>query len=87
MNEYAGCSTKLSRVAQRANDEMRDLLHELAEDGGATDPDILAEQLQILLEESTVLAQSGSGEAIMDPAKIMVRDLIGRALPNKAARK
>jgi len=80
LNEYAGCSSELGRVAQRAKDEMRDFLRELAREGGAADPDTLAEQLQILLEGSTVLAQSGRGEAIMDPAVGIAEELIDRAL-------
>jgi len=81
LNEYAGCSTEIGRVAQKAKDEMRSFLQELAEEAGATDPALLAEQLQILLEGATVLAQSGRGAATMDSADLIVRDLLDRAIP------
>lgn len=80
MNEFAGCSSKLGQVAQDAKRSMRTFLAEIAREGGAEQPDDLALKLQLLLEGSIVMAQSGSGPAIVDAALQVGTTLIEESL-------
>ena len=79
-NEFAGCSTELGQIAQDAKNAMRGFIAELAEDGGAEEPEKLALQLQLLLEGSIVLAQSGNGPSVIDTSLEVGLQLIDEAL-------
>lgn len=79
LNEFAGCSTELGRIAVDAKASVRALVYEIAVEGGAKDPETLADQLQLLLEGSIVLAQSGRGPELMDVAEELYRQLVASA--------
>lgn len=79
LNEMAGTSPDLSRLAQDAKTAMRDFIAEVAALGGACDPESLAEQLQLLLEGAIVLAQCGRGAAVVDTAQAIADGLIAQA--------
>ena len=79
LNELASCSPELSRLAQDAKAAMRDFIGEVAALGGACEPELLAEQLQLLLEGAIVVAQCGRGAAVVDTAQAIADDLIARA--------
>ncbi|MEM7673230.1 MAG: TetR/AcrR family transcriptional regulator [Verrucomicrobiota bacterium] len=64
LNELGGCSTELGCIAQNAKDTMRAFIARIAEEGGFSDPQRLAVELQLLLEGSIVLAQAGNVEAV-----------------------
>lgn len=80
LNEYGQCSARLSAIASRAKQAMRDLLVELAADVGAKDPERLADQLQILLEGCIVVAQAGKRADVIETARPMAAQLIQAAL-------
>lgn len=80
LNEFGKCSRKLSAIASQSKFAMRDLLAELAQSAGAREPELLADQLQILLEGSIVVAQMGRGADVVDVSEAMASDLIARAL-------
>jgi AcrR family transcriptional regulator len=83
LNEFGSCSAKLSAVAKESKAAMHDLILTLAKEVGAREPEVLAEvladQLQLLLEGSIIIAQTGRGAAIIDTARAMAGDLIERA--------
>ena len=80
LNEFAGCSTALGQIAQDAKDGMRAFIAEIATEYGAKGPEKLALELQLLLEGSIILAQSGSGLAAIEASLEVAEDLIDRAL-------
>jgi AcrR family transcriptional regulator len=79
INEFSNCASKLSSIARESKQAIYQLLVELSEIAGAKDPRRLADQLQLLLEGSITLAQSGRGPEIIDTAKLMAKDLIAAA--------
>jgi AcrR family transcriptional regulator len=79
LNEFGSCSAKLSAVAKESKAAMHDLILTLAKEVGAREPEVLADQLQLLLEGSIIIAQTGRGAAIIDTARAMAGDLIERA--------
>ena len=79
LNEMASCSPELSRIAQASKAAMRDFIGEIAALGGACEPELIAEQLQLLLEGAIVVAQCGRGAAVMDTAQSIADDLIATA--------
>lgn len=80
LNEFGNCSNQLSKIAADSKNEMRDFFVELAKDAGARRPEKLADQIQILLEGSIVVAQTGKGPEVIDTAKAMAKDLIKKAV-------
>ena len=80
-NEFAGCSSELGCIAQEAKGSMRTFIAKIASEGGAKEPENLALTLQLLLEGSIVMAQSGSGPAIVDAALEVGTTLVDESLP------
>lgn len=80
LNEFSSCSAKLSRIAVESKNEMREFIVELAKDAGAHRPEKLADQIQILLEGSIIVAQTGKGSDVIRTTKAMAKDLIRRAV-------
>ena len=60
---------------------MQSFTMEIASEGGAKDPSDLALKLQLLLEGSIMMAQSGSGPAIVGVALQVGTSLIEESLP------
>ncbi|MGZ0654722.1 TetR/AcrR family transcriptional regulator [Coraliomargarita sp. W4R53] len=79
INEFNICSPQLSSIARESKKSMWHFLVELAELAGTKQPQQLADQLQLLLEGSIVLAQAGRGPEIIDTAKAMAKSLIAQA--------
>ena len=79
MNEFGTCSAKLSSIAVESKRAMRGFLVELAIGRGVAKPELLADQLQILLEGSVVVAQTGLGTDVIDIVKEMAKELIRTA--------
>lgn len=79
INEFGTCSRTLSTIAVKAKQAMRDFLVELGVGRGVRDPELLADQLQLLLEGSIVVAQLGRGAAVVDLVKDMAEILISEA--------
>ncbi|MDQ8208724.1 TetR/AcrR family transcriptional regulator [Coraliomargarita sp. SDUM461003] len=79
LNEFNVCAPQLSFIARESKEAMGHFLFELAELAGASEPRQLADQLQLLLEGSIVLAQAGRGPEIIDTAKAMAQTLITEA--------
>ena len=59
LNEFQQCSDRLFAIAAQAKSELRHYLTGIAKEAGVADPEHLARQLQIILEGSIVVAQSG----------------------------
>ncbi|MGJ8638957.1 MAG: TetR/AcrR family transcriptional regulator [Opitutaceae bacterium] len=79
LNEFGGCSQKLSRIAIESKRAMHAFIVELAVDLGAQNPELLADQLQILLEGSVIVAQAGAAPDIVDIVKEMAKVHISAA--------
>ncbi|MEM7790085.1 MAG: TetR/AcrR family transcriptional regulator [Verrucomicrobiota bacterium] len=79
LNEFASCSPGLSEIAKQAKRSMRNLIYDIAAEAKLVNPDLLADQLQLLLEGSIVVAQSGSGPEVIDVAKDVAIRLINEA--------
>ncbi len=80
VNELSACSAQLCGLAIGAKIEMREFIRELAAEGSAKDPDRLADELQLLLEGSIVVAQCGRGEQGIRAAKNVAGRLIRDAV-------
>lgn len=76
LNELGGCSTTLGRIAQEAKESMRAAIVEIAEAGGYENPQDLALELQLLLEGSIVLTQTGMKSKAIEAAKRVAEKLI-----------
>lgn len=76
INEFAGCSPKLSGIAQRSKVTIREILREIAIEGELRDPDLLADQLQLILEGAIVVAQYGANDEVIETARGMAQSLI-----------
>jgi AcrR family transcriptional regulator len=79
LNEFGNCSPGLVTIARESKTAVRNFLIEITEQAGIHPATSLADQLQLLLEGSIVLAQSGRGPTIIDSAKAIARDLITHA--------
>ncbi len=79
LNEFGACSPNLVTLAVHAKQAMRGFFVELAVERGARDPEVLADQLQLLLEGSIVVAQLGRGPEVIDLVKSMVKSTIAAA--------
>ena len=80
LNEFQRCSERLSAIASIAKSEHRNYLAELAEVSGAADPELLADQLQLILEGSVVVAQCDRENASIRVARQLAEQLISQAL-------
>ena len=80
LNEFQRCSKRLSAIASVAKLEHRNYLVELAEASGAADPELLADQLQLILEGSVVVAQCDRENASIRVARQLAEQLILQAL-------
>lgn len=80
MNEFTACSPLLRGIAQHSKSEVRQMIYEIALEGGLSDPALLADQLQLLLEGSIVVAQCGEGAKVIDTARPIAERLIREML-------
>ena len=80
LNEFQQCSERLFAVAREVKLELRAYLAELAREAGANNPDLLADQLQLLLEGSIVVAQCGCETTSICIARGLAERLIAEAL-------
>lgn len=81
LNEFQECSERLFALAVHAKSELRDYLVEIAKEEGARDPECLADQLQLILEGSIVVAQCGGrGRKIIHTARKLAAKTISEAL-------
>ncbi len=85
LNEFGGCSTRLTSIAAESKREMRNFFAELAKEAGARRPEKLADQMQILLEGCIIVAQTGQGPEVIDTAKSMAKELIKQAITKAPA--
>ena len=76
INEFAGCSPKLSGIAQRSKVAIREILVEVGQEGELRDPDLLADQLQLVLEGAIVVEQYGTCAQVIETARSLARSLI-----------
>ncbi len=79
MNEFGSCSSKLTSIAVESKVAMRAFFIELCVEQGAREPELLADQLQLLLEGSIVLAQTGRGVEVVDIVKDLAKKLLSEA--------
>ncbi|CAA6679730.1 MULTISPECIES: TetR/AcrR family transcriptional regulator [unclassified Lentimonas] len=76
INEFAGCSSNLSGIAQQSKIAIREILVEVAAEGKLRDPALLADQLQLVLEGAIVVAQYGACDQAIETARSLARSLI-----------
>ncbi|MEM8868387.1 MAG: TetR/AcrR family transcriptional regulator [Verrucomicrobiota bacterium] len=76
LNEFANCTPALNQQAQGAKWALRELILEQTKSTRATEPEQLADQIQLLLEGSIILAQSGRGVTIIDAAQEAAAQLL-----------
>ena len=82
LNEFQQCSEKLFTLAAQAKSELRDYLTEIAKEVGVANPEHLADQLQLILEGSIIIAQCGrENESIR-----IARELAERIISDASAR-
>jgi AcrR family transcriptional regulator len=81
INEFGGCSPRLSSIAQESKRAMRDFMVELAVEAGVSEPQKLAEQLHLLLEGSIVIAQFDGGVQAIATAREIATNIISVELP------
>ena len=82
LNEFQQRSDRLFAIAARAKSEMRDYLTGIAEEAGVSDPEHLAEQLQIILEGSIVVAQCGRRTESIRTARELAETVVAQYLPD-----
>lgn len=80
LNEFQQCSEGLFAIAAQAKTELRDYLAGIAEAAGAEKPELLAGQLQLVLEGSIVVAQCGCENESIRIARELAETMISRAL-------
>lgn len=80
LNEFQQCSERLFDIATQAKAEIRNYLVELAREANVKKPDLLADQLQLILEGSIIVAQCGRRNESTYMAKEMAKRLICEAL-------
>ena len=81
LNEFQRCSDRLFAIARKAKSELRLYLVKLAKEAGAQDPELLASQLQLILEGSIVVAQCGREQVSIDTARALAERLVAEAFP------
>lgn len=80
LNEFQQCSERLFAIASRAKFELRNYLAELSKEAGAKHPELLAKQLQLVLEGSIIIAQCGRVTESIHIAREMAEKLIAEEL-------
>ncbi|MGK0456639.1 MAG: AcrR family transcriptional regulator [Zhongshania aliphaticivorans] len=80
LNEFQQCSERLFAIATQAKSELRNYLAELAREAGTKDPDLLADQLQLILEGSIVVAQCGRENKSIRIARDMAEAMVSQAI-------
>lgn len=80
LNEFQQCSERLFVIASRAKFELRNYLAELSKKAGAKHPELLANQLQLVLEGSIIIAQCGRVTESIHIAREMAEKLIAEEL-------
>ena len=80
LNEFQQCSERLFAIATQAKSELRDYLAELAREAGAKNADLLANQLQLILEGSIIVAQCGCKNKSIHTARDLAKRLISEEL-------
>lgn len=81
LNEFQQRSDRLFAIAARAKLELRDYLTGIAEEAGVSDPEHLAEKLQIILEGSIVVAQCGRRTESIRTARELAKTVVAQYLP------
>ena len=80
LNEFQHRSEKLFTLATQAKSELRDYLTEIAEEEGTANSELLADQLQLILEGSVVVAQCGRKIESIHIARELAKTVISQAL-------
>lgn len=83
LNEFQQRSDRLFAIAAQAKSELRDYLTGIAEEAGVSDPEHLAEQLQIILEGSIVVAQCGRRTESIRIARELAEIVVAQQLPDQ----
>ena len=76
LNEFQKCSERLFAIAAQAKSELRDYLATLAREAGAKNANLLADQLQLILEGSIIVAQCGRKIESIHTARKLAKKLI-----------
>jgi len=81
MVEFETSSRILRNAARESKELLRGYIEKLCRAAEASDPGLLANQLQILLEGSIIVAQAKANAQVANTAKRIASDLIDEALP------
>ena len=76
LNEFQLCSERLFAIATQAKSELRDYLVKLSAEAGARNANLLADQLQLILEGSIIVAQCGRKTESIQTARKLAKRLI-----------
>lgn len=80
LNEFQQCSERLFTIATQAKSELHNYLSEIAGKAGVKNPELLAVQLQLILEGSIIVAQCGCENESIRIAREFAEKTIAEAL-------